>query len=109
MSQTFSCDLSVADAPAIAQARLRTVVTESVLKSTKMRLSTEVNGSLAYRPPINFPLVVALSRRISGENVKVGFTQARDGGTKIEVSGKVAGNSTAIAGREFWTEALTAS
>jgi hypothetical protein len=67
MSQTFSYDLSVADAPAIAQARLRTVVTESVLRSTKMRLGTEVNGSLAYRPPINFPLVVAVTQNQRGE------------------------------------------
>jgi hypothetical protein len=44
-----------------------------------MRLTSEAPGSLAFRPKFGWPLLVALSRMISGENVKLSFS-ASDGG-----------------------------
>jgi hypothetical protein len=56
---------------------------------------------------LGWPLLVALSRMISGENVKLSFS-ASDGGTQVAVSGKVAGAAEKVASREFWAETLAA-
>lgn len=106
MSRSFSYDLSLSGPPAEAQARVREVVTEELRQSAQMRLTNEDSNSLTFGPQWSWPLLVALSRRISGETVKLDFSAA-DGGTRVAVSGKVAGGAEKVAKQEFWTSALT--
>ncbi len=106
MSRSFSYDLSAPGPPAEAQARLREVVTEELRQSAQMRLTSEEANSLAFGPQWSWPLFVALFRRLSGETVKLSFSAA-DGGTRVAVSGKVAGGAEKVANQEFWTSVLT--
>jgi hypothetical protein len=108
MARSFSHDLSVSGSPSDAQARLRGVLIERLRRSAKMRLASEQPNALTFRPRWSFPVALALYRMISGESVNVRFS-AGDGGTRVAVSGKVAGNAEAIADQEFWTEILGAS
>ncbi len=108
MSQSFSYDLTVSGSPTDAQARVRSAVTERVRQAAKMRLAGEDASSLSFRPRWSWPLVVALARMIGGQAVKLTFS-ADNGGTRVTVSGKVAGDAQQLANREFWTETLSAS
>jgi hypothetical protein len=106
MPSTFSYDLSLADPPTKAQARLRESVTEEVLRSADMRPGTEAPDSLSFRPQWGWPLAAALTRRARGENINLEF-RATDSGTTVVVTGKVAGRAEKVANREFWSETLT--
>ena len=51
-----------------------------------------------------------LGRVLSAEQINVTFTpNGGDGQSRVTVAGKVGHGGEAIADREFWTEALTAS
>jgi hypothetical protein len=105
MARSFSHDLPVSGSPSDAQARVRGVLIERLRRSAKMRLASEQPNALSFRPRWSWPLALALYRVISGEVVNVRFSAA-DGGTRVAVSGKVAGNAEVIADQEFWAELL---
>jgi hypothetical protein len=110
MAQSFSYDLSVPGAPSDAQARLKKTVAERLRVAGSMRLASEDSSSLTFRPRWTFPVILAASRIIRGETVKLSFTAA-DGaaGTRVAVSGKVGGTAKKLATREFWAETLQAT
>jgi len=108
MSRSFSYDLSMPETPADAQARVRGVVTDQLRQTAKMRLASEQSNSLTFRPQWSWPLLAALYRMISGEAVKVNLS-AIDSGTRVAVSGKVAGGAEKVADRQFWAQTLGAT
>ena len=105
MSQSFSYDLSLQGSPADAQARVRQAVTEQMRQTAKMRLASQASNSLSFRPQWSWPMLVALSRMLGGEAVKLNFS-AGDGGTRVTVSGKVGGDAEKVANRDFWAQTL---
>ena len=105
MAQSFSYDLSVPGTPSEAQARLKGTVTERLRAAASMRPAGEEANSLMFRPRWSFPVLLAATRMIGGENVKLSFT-AGGGGTQVAVSGKVGNNLGKVATREFWAETL---
>jgi hypothetical protein len=106
MPRTFSYDLSLTEPPTEALARLREAVTEQVLESADMRPGHDAPDSMAFRPQWGWPLLVAVTRRVRGENINLEF-RPTDLGTNVAVTGKVAGQAEQVASREFWTRALT--
>jgi hypothetical protein len=108
MAQSFSHDLSVPGAPSEAQARLKGTVTERLRVNGSMRLASEDASSLTFRPRWSFPVILAATRIIGGETVRLSFG-AGDGGTVVSVSGKVGGTARKLASREFWAETLQAT
>jgi hypothetical protein len=108
MARSFSHDLPVSGSPSEAQARLRGVMIERLRRSAKMRLANQQPSALTFRPRWSWPVLLALYRMLSGEVVNVSFS-AGEGGTRVAVSGKVAGNAEAVADREFWTEIVGAT
>jgi len=108
MAESFSYELSVSGAPAEALARLKGTVTERLRVAGRMRLAGEDSSSLTFRPRWTFPVLLAATRTIGGETVKLSFT-AGDGGTRVAVVGKVGGSARRLATREFWAETLQAS
>jgi hypothetical protein len=107
MAQSFAYELSVPGTPSEAQARLKGTVTERLRVNGSMRLASEDSSSLTFRPRWTFPVLLAASRLISGETVKLSFAAGDGGtGTRVAVSGKVGGSAKRLATREFWTEAL---
>jgi hypothetical protein len=105
MPRSFSYDLSLTESPAKARASVREAVTEQVLRSADMRPAHEAPDSMAFRPQWSWPLLVALTRRIRGENINLEFRPS-DLGTNVAVTGKVAGNAETVASREFWARTL---
>ena len=105
MSRTFSYDLSVPGPPAEAKVRVRDAVTNELRRSANMQLTREESDSLAFGPKWTWPLLVAVSRKISGDTVKLNFSNA-NGDTQVAVSGKVTGVAEKVASREFWVGAL---
>jgi hypothetical protein len=106
MPQSFSYDLTLAESPTKAQARLRQIVTEQMLRSADMSSAHESSDSMAFRPRWGWPLFLAGTRRIRGEKIDLTF-RASDLGTTVVVAGKVAGHAQQVASREFWTRTLT--
>lgn len=106
MPRTFSYDLPLTESPTQAHARLREVVTERILQSADMRPEHEVGDSMAFRPQWGWPLLVAATRRLRGENINLEF-RATDLGTSVAVTGKVSGHAEMVASNEFWTKTLT--
>ncbi|HUA45294.1 MAG TPA: hypothetical protein VMA77_08720 [Solirubrobacteraceae bacterium] len=110
MPESFSYDLSVPGTPAEALARLKGTVTERLRVAGRMRLAGEDANSLTFRPRWSFPLLLAASRTIGGETVKLNFSAGDGGtGTRVAVAGKVGGSVRKLATREFWAETLQAS
>jgi hypothetical protein len=106
MPRTFSYDLSLTETPPKAQARLRELVTQQILQTAEMSPAHDPTDSMAFRPHWAWPLLVAATRRIRGENINLAF-RATDLGTSVAVTGKVSGRAEQVANREFWTNTLT--
>ncbi len=124
MAQTFSYEFSTSGTPQEAQARLQSVLTERLRRPggggsatnlhREMRLSKQTATSLSYKPTLRVPMpistIVWLGRLLQGEKVNVTFgPDGSEGETRVAVSGKVGHGGEAVADREFWAEALTAS
>jgi hypothetical protein len=109
MAQSFSFELSVPGAPADAQARLKGPVTERLRVAGRLRLATEDSSSLSFRPTWSFPVFLAATRMISGENATLSFAPGEDGDSKVAVAGKVGGAYRKLTTREFWAETLQAT
>jgi hypothetical protein len=124
MAQTFSLEFSTSGTPEEARLRMERVLTNRLRRPSggggarnlhrEMRLSKQTPTSLTYKPKLVAPLpistIVWLGRVLSAEHVTLTFAHnGGDGQTRITVSGKVGHGGEAIADREFWAEALTAS
>jgi hypothetical protein len=124
MAQTFSYEFSTTGTPQDARARVQGVLTDRLRRPSggggarnlhrELRLSEHTATSLTYKPKLVAPLPIStmlwLGRVLSAEHISVTFTRDGGGGqTRITVSGKVGHGGEALADREFWTEALTAT
>jgi len=108
MSRSFSYDLSLPETPTDTQARIRRGVTDQLRQTANMRLAKEQSNSLTFRPQWSWPLLATLYRIISGETVEVNLS-AIDNGTRVAVSGRVAGGAEKVADRQFWAHTLGAT
>jgi hypothetical protein len=109
MASTFNIELSMREAPAEAQARAATALTEPA-RAVGLRLTKRGAGELGYKPRVQFPFLVMLYHNLSGEQMSVKFEPGAAGGTRVTISGKVAGGNHGLAADpEHWSEALGAS
>jgi hypothetical protein len=109
MAKTFSVELSMREAPSEAQARAVTALNEPA-RAVGLRLKNQGTGELAYRPRVGFPFVVNLWHHLNREQMTVRFEPGASDGTRVTISGAVAGgNHAAAADSEHWSEALGAS
>jgi hypothetical protein len=109
MASTFNIELSMREAPAEAQARAATALTEPA-RAVGLRLTKRGAGELAYKPRAQFPFLIMLYHNLSGEQMTAQFEPGAEGGTRVTISGKVAaGNHGLAADPEYWSEALGAS
>jgi hypothetical protein len=60
MASTFNIELSMREAPAEAQARAATVLSEPA-RAVGLRLTKRGAGELHYKPHVQFPFLVMLS------------------------------------------------
>jgi hypothetical protein len=109
MADAFSVELSMHEGPADAQDRAVTALIEPA-RAVGLRLNRRSDGELGYRPPVKFPLIVAMWHRLSGEHMTARFEPSADGGTRVTINGAVARGKHAIAmDPDHWREALGGS
>jgi hypothetical protein len=109
MANAFNVELSMREAPSEAQARAATALTEPA-RAIGLRLTKRGAGELGYRPRVQFPFVIMLWHNLNREQMTVKFEPSATGGTRVTISGAVAGGSHALAADpEHWSEALGAS
>ena len=109
MAKTFRVELSMQEAPVEAQARAATALKQPA-RAVGLRLKTRGPEELDYRPRIGFPFLVNLWHHLNREQMSVRFEPGAGGGTRVTISGAVAGgNHAAAAEPEHWSEALGAS
>ncbi|MGO8904073.1 MAG: hypothetical protein ACLQMH_00440 [Solirubrobacteraceae bacterium] len=108
MAKAFSVELSLREAPSEAQARATTALKQPAA-AIGLRLKNQGAGELAYRPRVGFPFLVNLWHHLNREQMTVKFEPGATGGTRVMISGAVAGGRRALAAnREHWSEALGA-
>ena len=109
MPSAFNVELSMREAPAEAQARAASALVEPA-RAVGLRLTKRGAGELQYSVRVQFPFLVMLYHKLSGERMTVKFDDRPEGGTHVRISGKVAGGSHMLAeDPEHWTEALAPS
>ncbi|HEY3726620.1 MAG TPA: hypothetical protein VGL51_05570 [Solirubrobacteraceae bacterium] len=109
MPNAFNVELSTREAPAEVQARAATALAEPA-RAVGLRLTKRGAGELGYTPRVQFPFLVMLYHKLSGERMTVKFEPRAEGGTRVMISGKVAGSNHMLAeDPEHWSEALGAS
>jgi len=109
MPSAFNLELSMREAPSEAQARAATALVEPA-RAVGLRLTKRGAGELGYTPRVQFPFLVMLYHKLSGEQMTVRFEAGTGGGTRVMISGKVAGGNHMLAeDPEHWSEALGAS
>jgi hypothetical protein len=109
MAAAFNVELSMREAPAEAQARAATALTDPA-RVIGLRLTKRGAGELSYKPRVQFPFLIMLWHNINGERMTVRFKPASTGGTRVTLSGAVArGNHAVASDAEHWSEALGAS
>ncbi len=109
MATAFNVELSMREAPADAQERAATALTEPA-RAIGLRLTKHGAGELSYRPRVKFPLLVSLWHRLNGEQMTIRFEPGAEGGTRVTISGGVAhGKHAMAADPERWSEALGGS
>jgi hypothetical protein len=109
MPNAFNVELSMREGPAEAQAHASTALVEPA-RAVGLRLTKRGAGELGYTPRVQFPFLVMLYHKLSGERMTVKFEPATAGGTRVMISGKVAGSNHMLAeDPEHWSEALGAS
>jgi hypothetical protein len=109
MPSAFNVELSMREAPTEAQARAATALVEPA-RAVGLRLTKRDAGELSYTPRVQWPFVVMLYHKLGGERMTVKFEPGGDGGTRVTLSGKVAGSNHMLAADpEHWSEALGAS
>jgi hypothetical protein len=105
----FNVELSMREAPAEAQARAATALTDPA-RTVGLRLTKRGAGELGYRPRVQFPFLIMLWHNLNREQMTVTFEPGATGGTRVTISGAVARRSHALAADpEHWSETLGAS
>jgi hypothetical protein len=108
MPSAFNLEFSMREAPAEAQSRAAAALVEPA-RLVGLRLTKRGAGELGYTPRVQWPFVVMLYHKLSGEQMTVKFEPGTDGGTRITISGKVSGSNHMLAeDPEHWSEALGA-
>jgi hypothetical protein len=109
MATAFNVELSMREAPAEAQARAATALTEPA-RAVGLRLTKRGPGELGYRPRVQFPFMLMLWHNLNGERMSVKFEPAEASGTRVTLDGAVArANHALAADPEHWSEALGGS
>lgn len=109
MPSAFNLELSMREAPAAARARATTALVEPA-RAVGLRLTKRGADELGYTPRVQFPFLLMLYHKLSGEQMTIKFQPGGDGGTRVMISGKVAGGNHMLAeDPEHWSEALGAS
>ena len=109
MPSAFNVELSMREAPGEAQARAATALVDPA-RAVGLRLTKRGAGELGYTPRVQFPFLVMLYHKLNGERMTVKFEPGGEGGTRVTISGKVAGSNHMLAeDPEHWSEALAAS
>jgi hypothetical protein len=109
MPSAFNVELSMREAPNDAQARAVSALVEPA-RTVGLRLTKRGAGELRYTPRVQWPFVVMLYHKLRGEQMTVRFEPGTEAGTRVMISGKVAGSNHMLADDpEHWSEALGAS
>ncbi len=109
MPSAFNVELSMREAPAEAQARAATALAEPA-RAIGLRLTKRGGGELGYTPRVQWPFLVMLYHKLSGEQMTVRFEPGAEGGTRVTISGKVSGSNHMLAADpEHWSDALGVS
>ncbi len=108
MSRTSAYGLSLTGSSKDARARLRELVTEQVLQSTEMRPARDQPNSVASNPSVVGRCSSRSHAGLRGENINLSLSSTAQG-TKVAVSGKVAGHGEKVSNRKFWARTLTAT
>ena len=109
MPSAFNVELSMREAPAEAQARATTALVDPA-RAVGLRLTKRGAGELGYTPRVQFPFLIMLYHKLSGERMTVKFEPGAQGGTRVMLSGKVASSNHMLAeDPEHWSEALGSS
>jgi hypothetical protein len=95
--------------PAEAQARAATALVEPA-RLIGLRLTKRGPGELGYTPRVQWPFLVMLYHKLSGEQMTVRFEPGAEGGTRVVIAGRVSGSNHMLAeDPEQWSDALGAS
>ena len=106
MPSKFTVEVSMRDAPAEAQARAASALSQPA-RALGLRLRSRDGGQLAYGPRVQWPFLLMLYRRLSGERMDVRFEADAGGGSRVTISGAVAKSKQPLAADpDYWTEAL---
>src|SRR5579862_530782 len=106
MASPFSVEVSMSEAPAEAQARAATGLTDAA-RAVGLRLTKRGAGELGYRPRVQFPFLLMLWHNLNREQMTVTFSPEPNGGTRVRITGAVARGSHGLAADpEHWSEAL---
>jgi hypothetical protein len=106
MASEFHVELPMREAPAEAQARAATALTEPA-RAVGLRLTRRGGAQLDYRPRVQFPFLLMLWHYLSGERMTVRFEPGEPGGTRVSIAGKVARAKHGLAADpDHWSEAL---
>ena len=81
MASTFKIELSMREAPAEAQARAATALTEPA-RAVGLRLTKRGASELGYKPRVQFPFLIMLYHNLNGEQMTVKFEPGGAGGTR---------------------------
>jgi hypothetical protein len=109
MPSRFNLELSMREAPAEAQSRAATALTEPA-RAVGLRLAKRGAGEFTFKPRVQFPFLIMLWHNLNREHMKVTFATGDGGGTRVTISGAVArGRQPLAADPEHWTEALGGS
>jgi hypothetical protein len=109
MAKGFEVELTVPEERAQAQARAASDLSDAA-RAVGLRLTKREGGELRYRPRVQFPFLIMLWHTLNGEQMRVTFEDAPGGGTRVRLSGAVAGSNHALASdADHWAEALGVS
>ena len=106
MASKFSVEISTRDAPAEAQSRAASALSQPA-RALGLRLRTRGGGELSYGPRVQWPFLMMLFHRLNGERMEVRFDADESGGSRVTISGAVAKSKQPLAAdADYWTEAL---
>jgi hypothetical protein len=109
MAKAFTIELAVSESPAEAQAHAADAFTQPA-SAIGLRLTERGSGELKYRPRVQWPFLVMLWHTLNGEKMTVKFVSADGGGTRVTITGAVAGGMHPLAtDPAHWTDALDGS
>ena|SRR2546425_13145674 len=107
MANKFNVELSMREAPAEAQARAATALTDPA-RAVGLRLTKRGAGELVYRPRVQFPFLIMLWHNLNREQMTVRFEPGATGGTRVTISGVARRNHLLATDSEHWSEAVGA-